>query len=43
VASLREIRRFVLVNSYALGLELRFKDEEDSIIVGYPKIAEFVL
>jgi hypothetical protein len=34
VASLREVRN-VFLNSYALGVELRFKDWEDSVIIGY--------
>jgi hypothetical protein len=44
VASLRGVRNDFLVNSYALGMELRFKDEEDSIIIGcLYSIAEYVL
>jgi hypothetical protein len=44
VASLRGVRNDFLVNSYALGMEHRFKDGEDSIIIGcLYNIAEYVL
>jgi hypothetical protein len=33
VASLREVRDDFFVNSYALGMQLRFKDRKDSVIV----------
>jgi hypothetical protein len=32
VASLRDVRNVFFVNSYALGIDLRFKDGEDSVI-----------
>jgi hypothetical protein len=34
VASLREVRNDFFVNSYAFGMEPRFKDGEDSVIMG---------
>jgi hypothetical protein len=44
VASLREVRNDFFVNSYALGMELMFKDGEDLVIIGYLySIAEYAL
>jgi hypothetical protein len=44
VASLREVRNDCLVKSYALKMDLRFKDGEVSVITGYLySIEEYVL